>query len=343
MCSTPLRAETVSSILAIMFACLVTADFDGAGWDFHRVGSAVGCCLRRLRRGHYVVTRACERPEHSFVAAIAGAATTDLPVETTGMRKRDEDLRILVRSFVGALPPDAVFSHRSALIVHGLPVPYLERSDVRAEAVSPHYPSRQTDLVIRLRSLDTEAVTSVGGIPVTSLPQTLSDVARDCPLDFAVAAADAAVHQGLIALEDLRAYSRAHPVRTGQRRIDAMLANIDGRRETVAESICAVRFVEYSIPGFEPQFVVRDQHGRFLAGSDFGNEAAKVIAEFDGAGKYYLDGKDPHRAFEQERRREYALRNEGYMVFRIRWRELFRADVFLKIREAVRRRGVTGD
>ncbi|MGO2862948.1 MAG: hypothetical protein ACTIC1_17445 [Brevibacterium sp.] len=42
------------------------------------------------------------------------------------MKKRDEDLRILVRSFVGDLPPGAVFSHRSALIIHGLPVPYID-------------------------------------------------------------------------------------------------------------------------------------------------------------------------------------------------------------------------
>ncbi|WP_166825210.1 hypothetical protein [Brevibacterium limosum] len=77
--------------------------------------------------------------------------------------------------------------------------------------------------------------------------------------------------------------------------------------------------------------------------TDFANERAKVIAEFDGAGKYYLDGANPEETFELERRREYALRNEGWAVFRIRWSDLFAADVFLRIKEAVRRRVVVND
>ena len=65
-----------------------------------------------------------------------------------------------------------------------------------------------------------------------------------------------------------------------------------------------------------------------------------MIAEFDGAGKYYLDDADPQQAFELERRREYAMRNQGWTVFRIRWSDLFTAEVFLRIKEAVRQHDV---
>lgn len=319
-----------------MYACLETSDLVAANWNTHQIRSAVDCCLRRLRRGRYVVTRACDNPSHAFVAAIAEAEETALPHETTGMLKRGEDLRILVRSFVPDLPHDAVFSHRSALLVHGLSVPYVDRGEVYVEVASPRSSVRQRDLVVRRRSLQPDTIEIVDGIPVTTVVQTLLDLARDCPLAFAVAVADAAVRLGRVSLEEFRAHQLAHPVRTRQSRISAVLENIDGRRETVAESICAVRFVEYSIPGFEPQLVVCDADGRFLARSDFGNEAVKVIAEFDGAGKYYIDDGDPHRAFERERKREYALRNEGWLVFRIRWADLFSADLFLRIKEAVR-------
>ena len=93
-----------------------------------------------------------------------------------------------------------------------------------------------------------------------------------------------------------------------------------------------------SIPGFEPQVVIRDERGDFVARTDFANPKARVVAEFDGAGKYYLDGADPKRAFELERRREYSLRNLGIQVFRITWRDLFRGDLFLRIKDSVKRR-----
>lgn len=113
-----------------MYGCLSTAALLEAGWDCHRIRAAERCCLRRLERGRYVVTAECSDPAHSFVSAIAAAPTTTLPIESTGLRKRVEDLRILVRSYVDRLLPDAVLSHRSALIVHGLPIPYVERDDV---------------------------------------------------------------------------------------------------------------------------------------------------------------------------------------------------------------------
>ena len=326
-----------------MYGCLSTAALLAAGWDCHRIKAAERCCLRRLERGMYVVTADCSDPSHSFVSAIATAPSTTLPKESTGLRRRLEDLRILVRSYVDRLPPDAVFSHRSALIVHGLPVPYIDPGEVFAESVSPRSGVRLANMLVRRRSLDIAAQEILEGIPVTTVLQTLLDIARDYPLTFSVAVLDSAVRSSAVTVDELRSYSESHPVRTGTRKIVRALENVDARRESVAESICAVRFVEYSVPGFEPQIEVRDENGKHLGRTDFANEGAKVIAEFDGAGKYYLDGSDPQETFERERRREYALRNEGWLVFRIRWSDLFSADLFLRIGEAVRRRLIVDD
>lgn len=323
-----------------MFECLTTAALNEAGWDCHRIKVAERCCLRRLERGRYLVTAVCERPEHVFTAAIAAAPTTTLPEETKGLPKRKEDLRILVRSYADRLPADAVFSHRSALIVHGLPIPYIEPGEVFAESVSPRYGVRLQNMLIRRRSIDVGAFEIVNGVPVTTVQQTMLDLARDCPLAFSVAALDAAVRNFAVTIDELRSYAQSHPVRTRGRKIASALRNVDARRESVAESICAVRFVEHSIDGFEPQIDICDSSGRHLGRADFANERAKVVAEFDGAGKYYLDDADPKQAFELERRREYAMRNQGWTVFRIRWSDLFSADVFLRIKEAVRQHDV---
>lgn len=321
-----------------MFVCLSTAELKAAGWSTYQIDNALTCCLRRVRSGKYIVARQCRNPIHEHIALIAGSDRTHLPVETAGMRKRDEDLRVLVRSYVGDLPPSAVLSHRSALIVHGLPIPYFDRNEsTRVEVVHPAHGVRRNTLLMRRRDYGQSDVCEIDGARVTSLLRTLADISRDYPLPFAVAVLDAAIHRSLVTWSQIRVYCEARPARTRQRQIDRALALADGRRESVSESICAVRFVEFSIPGFEPQVTIRDESGKFVARTDFANRRAKVIAEFDGAGKYHLPDRDPREELELERRREYKLRNLGYSVFRLRWQDLFSADVFLRIRECVTR------
>lgn len=323
-----------------MFVCLSRADLETAGFSDYQIARAAQCCLRKVRRGVYLVSQACKSPEHRFVAGLAAASSTHLPKESSGMKKRDEDLRILVRSFVGDLPPGAVFSHRSALIIHGLPVPYIDWTQKPVvEVVHPENSVRRSGILVRKRSVD-EDVIHAEGFAVTSVLRTLFETARDYPTDFAVAAVDAALRRKLVSVAEFADYCSAHPVRTHQTRVNTVAANVDERRESVAESICAVRFVENCIPGFEPQVTIRNEDGCAVARTDFANEQAKVIAEFDGAEKYYLDDPDPdpREAFERERRREYSLRNMGFTVFRLTWQDLFRGDLFLRIKATVRKR-----
>ncbi|WP_413333968.1 hypothetical protein ACH82I_15740 [Brevibacterium sp. GP-SGM9] len=244
-----------------------------------------------------------------------------------------------MRSYVGDLPPGATFSHRSALIVHGLPIPYFENGEaLRVEVMHPGCGVRRRAIHIRKRSLGDDEVTEVESIRVTSLLRTLFDLALDSPLAFAVAVVDTAIRRSLITVDELEEFCSGRAIRTRGARVRRVLDTVDGRRESVAESISAVCFLEYSVPGFEPQVEIRDENGNFVARTDFANEGARVIAEFDGAGKYYLEGTDPKDAFELERKREYLLRNLGYMVFRLTWADLFRADLFLRIRAAVAQR-----
>lgn len=326
-------------MLVSMFICLSTADLQDAGWSTHQITHALRCCLRRVRHGIYVVSKECRHPDHGYVATFAAAADVNLPVEESGMRKRDEDLRILVRSYAGRMPPRCVLSHRSALIVHGLPIPYLDKdSSPMAEAIHPKYGVRHATMLVRRRDLAESDIVEVAGIPVTSVLRTLSDIARDYPLAFAVAVLDAAVHRGFTSEQAIIRYCEAHPPRTLARRVADAVHLMNGGRESVSESICAVRFVEYSVPGFEPQVEFYDEQDRFIGRTDFANKKARVIAEFDGEGKYHLPGKNPRDEMEKERRREYKLRNLGYAVFRLRWQDLFSADVFLRIKESVERR-----
>lgn len=321
-----------------MFACLTSAELSAAGLSSYQLRLAERCCVRRVRRGVYVVTAVCDDPAHRFIASVGAASGISLPKESAGSLKRNEDLRILVRSYVDDVPAGAVFSHQSALIVHGLSIPYFEDgAPTRVEFSHPEFGVQRSFVRVWKRPLEAKTEI-VRGCRVTSLPQTLLDVSRDCPLAFSVAVVDEAIRRKLISAREFADYCARNPVRTRQGRIDAVAANVDARRESVAESITAVRFVEYSVPGFEPQVVILDENGEFVARTDFANPKAHVIAEFDGAGKYYLDGADPKQAFEHERRREYSLRNLGFQVFRITWKDLFKGDLFLRIKDSVKRR-----
>src|SRR5699024_1117490 len=150
----------------------------------------------------YLVTAVCDHPDHAFTAAIAAAPTTTLPEATNGLPKRTEDLRILVRSYVDRLPTDAVFSHRSALIAHGLPIPYIDPGEVLAESVGPQSAVRLQNMLIRRRSFHVGAVENVNGIPVTNVMQTMLDIAPDRPLASSLAVLDAAVRSFVVSTDE---------------------------------------------------------------------------------------------------------------------------------------------
>src|SRR5699024_12221675 len=131
---------------------------------------------------------------------------------------------------------------RSALIAHGLPMPYFERNDgLTVEAVHPSRGRRRKNLFIRYRALSSNAFIVLDGCPVTTVHQTLLDVARDYPLAFAVAAVDAAMRRSVVTAKSFRAYCEADPVRPRQRRLDAVIDNSDRVREPVGGAVRAVR------------------------------------------------------------------------------------------------------
>src|SRR5699024_8731439 len=196
------------------------------------------------------------------------------------------------------------------------------------------------NMLIRRRTFDLDALEIVNGIPVTNVVQTMLDIARDCPLAVSVAVLDAAVRSFAVSIDELRSYAESHPVRTGARKLASALRHVDARRESASESICAIRSVELSIVGIEPQVDSCDERGSHLARNDFADELCKGIADFDDGDNEFVDDADPQQPFELEGRREYAMRSQGWTVFRIRWSDLFAADVFLRIKEAVRQHDV---
>lgn len=236
----------------------------------------------------------------------------------------------------GLLHDDAVLTGVSAVLAHGLPVwgadlrrAVLLRPVDRSGSVACFW---VRPAAARGRDVGTAVPTDWGlAMPVAD---ALVQHALDAGTAPGVVSADAALHNGLVTLDQLTA--AAQRVRFWPRagRAAAMLELCDGRRESVGESRCGMQLAFLGID-VEPQVVIEDR-GRFVARVDFQVKGTTVLMEFDGQMKY---GSDPTALWE-EKKREDALRRLGYTVVRVTWADLERPGaVAAKVRQALRDAG----
>lgn len=133
-----------------------------------------------------------------------------------------------------------------------------------------------------------------------------------------------ALHSGLDAL--LLAESGRRAVRRpGGARARRVVAFADGRSESPGESWSRVEFGRMGKPPSHLQYEVRDERGALIARSDFCWQEERVLGEFDGKIKYgalLQPGEHPSDVVVREKRREDAVRDQGWQVIRWVWSEM---------------------
>jgi predicted transcriptional regulator of viral defense system len=236
------------------------------------------------------------------------------------------------------LTADAVVSHGSAAVLHGLPSfetltrVHLTRSDGRGKL--------RGYVHLHVAPVDASELVVLDGVAVTSLARTVVDLARALPFAEAVATGDAALRLGLAA-EDLdEALSRAgrRPGIGGARRVAAFA---DGRSESVGESLSRVVLHRLGLAPTTLQLEVFDPGGRFVGRSDFGWEDRRTLGEFDGRVKYgrSLRSDQPvEDVLWSEKQREDELRDLGWQLARWTWWHLEHERVLeARLRRALQR------
>lgn len=180
---------------------------------------------------------------------------------------------------------DSAVSHRSALVMHGLPV--VGRWTGRPVlTVPPRRTGSLRDAHLHRATLWPQDVVVVGEAAVTSVARTLIDVARSCPTSTVVAALDAALHRGAVevgALDDVVLRCWNWP---GIARAHRAIRLSDGRSESPLESVSRLTIRLLRLPPPEPQVVVLDPSGRRIARLDFYWDEFGVAGEADGRSKY---------------------------------------------------------
>ena len=208
------------------------------------------------------------------------------------------------------LPADAVISHESAALVHGLPT-----YDVPA-AVRVTHPSgramRTSDLHVHRASLRPQDRRIVDGIPVTSPARTVVDLGRWLPFGAALVTADAALRAGTARgqLQDVLRHQWTWP---RVRRAMPVVRFADGRSESALESFVRSRFITLHLPLPKLQRNVFGEHG-WVARVDFLFTAYGVAGEADGKVKYL--GEE----LWTEKQRQDASEDAGIEVIRWIWR-----------------------
>lgn len=240
---------------------------------------------------------------------------------------------------------NAIVSHASAAVLHGLP---LYRHTPPAVHVILPGPSRMPSrggLVRHRDRLDEDDIATVDGIRCTTLERTVLDVCRTMDADTALVVADAALRgfafDGRDYDENAAERWRSHLLERaagergvrGIRQAAEVIALADGRAESPDESVARRRWVQVGYPNVHPQMSVRVASGR-IRRVDIGLPDLQALFELDGRGKYVDERLRQGRSIEQvvldEKRREDELRAAtSWRMIRAEDRHILTVDAFV--------------
>jgi len=298
------------------------ADLLAAGWTRDEVRAQVRAgSLIPVYRGAYV--RAADQLTGRRTAAGPPAPDPARPTSMTPEGRRTQEL-LLINAVAGR-SPGLVVSHRSAALVHGLPVMATSQPAVHLTRRARSGARLSSRRVVHAGPLEPDEVVTVCGLSVTSIARTLVDLAREHYGRAALAAADAALHHQLVGAEAVRAALLAARNRSGIGRARHLLRLADGRSESFGESALRLALIDVGLPTPELQVVVRDRAGAFLGRVDLAYPDFGLIIEFDGEVKYrdlVPSGQTVRDVVMAERRREKLLLDAGFVVLRIVWADI---------------------
>jgi Protein of unknown function (DUF559) len=224
----------------------------------------------------------------------------------------------LYMAAVLACMPGAALSHRSAAVLHGL----RDWGHTSVEVTVPRRSARTHSgvAVHRSTTLTAKDVTVEKGIPVTTIPRTLFDLAEvttERQLERAFDQADAVEGLDLHAINDQLA---RNPTRPGAKKVRHVL-NTHYIGSTPTENDFEDAFLmltrSLGLPDPTPQFWIDPGDGDPPIRADFAWPDRKVVVETDGRKTH-----GTNQAFESDRRRDQRLIAAGWRVIRTTWRQI---------------------
>jgi hypothetical protein len=277
-------------------------------------GLSAGRIRRLVRDGVLVRLRSGVYAPATSVSSLVRNARDDRARQSGGQLLR-------VAATLAVTGSQSAGSHRSAALVYGLGL--VGRAESVAEITKApgdqgSYTGRR-DVRVHIAALPADHVVSYHGVPLTSVPRTVIDLARTLPFAEGVAVADSALYARLTSKSELAAVIAQCPRWPGLRRAREVTAFSDARAESVLESLSRAAFHLAGLPPPDLQVWVGDD-GEVIGRVDFLWRRYRTIGEADGALKY----QTPARARTQLER-DARLRAAGYEVVHFTWPQITRA------------------
>ena len=210
------------------------------------------------------------------------------------------------------LPCEGVLCRRAAAWLHGIDTHGPGDTTVTPlECVLPTGLTavRRPGVLCYTAPLGPDDVTVVSDLPVTTAARTAVDLARWLRPHMGLAAVDLMLGRGLVeqaALADtVERFAGGRWVDRARRTV----ALAEPASESYGESWLRLRVVDAGFPRPEPQVVIRDGRGRFLARVDLADRERRLALEYDGQEHHSSDADQAH-----DERRRGALTAEGWTV-----------------------------
>jgi hypothetical protein len=162
---------------------------------------------------------------------------------------------------------------------------------------------------------------------ITSPGRTLLDVAALRGVEAGVVLGDDLVHRALTTVDELRQLALPMELWPSTLTLRLVLDLIDGRSESVGETLFRLLCRNMRLPRPELQWEVIAPNGRLVGRSDFAWPDRRLLGEFDGRAKYLRlrrEGETVEDTVLREKRREDEMREiTGYRMIRFVWADLF--------------------
>lgn len=211
--------------------------------------------------------------------------------------------------------PGHIISHRSAAVLHGLPLLDVPSTPELTAVVLTALGARSGTRV-RGAGLGEGDVVPWFGLPTTSVARTIADLAR---LDrrAGIVAADAALRERLVSRADLTAAEQPCVRWPGVRAARDVAAWATPLAESPLESLTRLVVLDAGLPPPELQVRIVDPADGWSARVDMLWPEQRVVVEADGRLKYTDD------KLWREKRRQHRLERLGYRVVRAIWADVW--------------------
>jgi len=218
-----------------------------------------------------------------------------------------------LRARLCRLPEGATFSHATAALLWGLPLPLRLSWDGSVHITTPPgtRARRGRGVTGYQRNLPPTDQVRLGDVPCTGLIRTFCDLAEVLTLAELVAVGDALISPAGKATPLEEIVAGIERPRTTRTKLRSAVALLDAASESPKESELRVLLIQHGIAGLACQVEVRDENGFFVGRVDLAISHLKIAVEYEG---------DHHREkgqWRRDQRRRRALEALGWVYIHV--------------------------